>query len=706
MPTILIVDDRAINREALSLLLNEHEYEVLEAEDGLQATDLVQNNKPDLIITDILMPKMDGITFIKGLKENLSFAKIPVIFYTATYNAAEAHRLANASNINYVLTKPCDPEIILGTIESALKHDPLLFKNKIQTLKDHSPFLDPIKKEKLEKINLRLTNLIELSLDMSSAQDLEKLIYIMCKGGRQFLNSCYSGIILKDQNHISSCQNVVISSNNTINSYHFKGDELSESLKEIFLSEKAICLHSPIVKMDQIGLHDISLPFSSLLSLPLKTNRTFYGKIYFINKFSNKFFTPSDQRFMMTLADKFAINYENLLLYRQVERHTEQLELEIAQRNQTEAHLQEVTERLNLSLEAAKVGTWSWSLPNNELIWDKYASLLFGMIPQEFVGKLETFIERIIPEDQDKVQQELLTFIKHDLNQPIKFRIYWPDGSLHHLMLRGKVDYEEGKPMRMLGVCWDITEQIQIEEKLSIYRERMAEVARSSSLGEMASSLAHEINQPLAAITAYIKGCINRIEHKKTLTPEIIEILHETALQAERAGEVIHRIKNFLHKGELFYETVDINRIIEEALHMMQSEFQRYDIQIIHMPKETLPHIRVDKIQLQQVILNLARNAMEALLESNTIAPQITIESNWDGLSRVLVKILDNGPGFSEETAEHLFDLYFTTKSQGMGLGLAICHSIIEAHSGQLSAETLAAGGACFQFDLPIQSPF
>ena len=105
MSTILVVDDRAINREALSLLLNEHEYEVLEAEDGLQATELVQNNKIDLIITDILMPKMDGITFIKRLKENLSLASIPVIFYTATYNAAEAHRLANASNVNYVLTK-------------------------------------------------------------------------------------------------------------------------------------------------------------------------------------------------------------------------------------------------------------------------------------------------------------------------------------------------------------------------------------------------------------------------------------------------------------------------------------------------------------------------------------------------------------------------------------------------------------------------
>lgn len=698
MTTLLIVDDRPINREVLSSLLDEHGYTILEAEDGLQALELVKNGNIDLIITDIAMPRMDGLTLAKELQANYIFKKIPIIFYSATYKAAEAYRMTNATNIKYVLTKPCDPEIILGTIEGALDPNSQFFNNKTVRMADNKKIETKLlksatlgKKDKIESTNMRLTNLIEIGLDMSSEHDIEKLTHILCKGGRQFLDASYAGVLLKDANNPNQYRNFIIAEDNSISFNQIGTENFSGSLKELFLSEKAICIHSPIVDMEKLGINDINLPFSSLLTLPLKTAKASYGKIYFINKRNRKIFTPGDQRFMMTLADKFAINYENLTLYQAIEQHVKQLE--------------DVTERLHLTLEAAHVGTWIWSIQTEQLILDKYACLLLGLEPGTYEGALEVFLDCLVSDDRKRVKEELLELSRNDKTNPVEFRVVWPDKSVRHLMLRGKVYYNErNEPSRMLGVYWDITEHIQTEAKLRVYRQQMAEIVRSNSLGEMASSLAHEINQPLAAITAYIKGCITRLENKNEVTPEILEALNEASLQAERAGEVVHRIKNFVRKGELFYEIIDINLMVEQTIQLIKQELQNSAIEIIYTPNKNLPPVEVDKIQIQQVILNLLRNAMEAMRDTNIAEPKINIEIRLNSKTHVMVSIIDNGPGFSEQTANHLFELYFTTKSQGMGLGLAICRSVIEAHSGHLTAFILPQGGSCFQFDLPVKN--
>jgi signal transduction histidine kinase/CheY-like chemotaxis protein len=698
MTTVLIVDDRPINREVLSILLDEHGYTLLEAEDGLQALELVRSNNIDLIITDIAMPRMDGLTLVKELQADRIFKKIPVIFYSATYKAAEAYRMANSSNVRYVLTKPCEPEIILGTIEGALDPNSPFFNNKALRVSENKEIeslprsLNLGKKDKLENVNMRLTNLIEISLDMSLEHDIEKLTYILCKGGRQFLDASYAGVLLKDSSDPTQYRNFVVSEDNTVG-FHQKIEikNFSESLNELFLSEKALCIHSPIVDIEKLGLNDVNLPFSSLLTLPLKTTKASYGKIYFINKRNRRIFTPGDQRFMMTLADKFSINYENLILYQAIEQHVKELE--------------DVTTRLHLTLEAAHVGTWVWSIQTGQLLWDKYACLLLGLKAEAYTGVLDAFLNCLVPEDRKRVRKELLELSKNGKTDPIEFRVVWPDKSIRHLMLRGKVYYnEKNEPSRMLGVYWDITEHIQTEGKLRAYRQQMAEIVRSNSLGEMASSLAHEINQPLAAITAYIKGCIKRLEIKNEVTPEILEVLNEASLQAERAGEVIHRIKNFVRKGELFYETIDINSMVEQTIQLIKYESQSSTIEIVYVPNKDLPQLEVDKIQIQQVILNLLRNAIEAIKSVNIVEPKITINVQQNSKAQVTITVIDNGPGFSEQTASQLFELYFTTKPQGMGLGLTISRSVIEAHSGQLTALVLPQGGSCFQFDLPVKN--
>lgn len=379
------------------------------------------------------------------------------------------------------------------------------------------------------------------------------------------------------------------------------------------------------------------------------------------------------------------------------------LQHEIERRKEIEHSLREVTERLYLTLGSAKVGTWRWIFKDNKLIWDKYACSLFGIELEKFDSNFETFLKFLPVEDRIRFQDENSSMIGKKKDQPIEFRIVWPDGSIHHLMSRGRVNYDEqGLPINMLGIYLDITEHIQTKEKLQVYREQMVEVSRTSSLGEMASSLAHEINQPLAAINAYISGCIKRIENNRSDKLEILEALKQASQQAERAGEVVHRIKSFVRKGELFYENVMLDDLIGEAIQVMQHEIEKFSVEIIYHACKIPLLVNVDKIQIQQVLLNLIRNAMEAMHMANTASPKINIKAIIGEAGLVKIQVVDNGPGFSEVVGSHLFEPYFTTRPQGMGLGLAICRSIIEAHGGQLTALSLASGGSCFEFNLSI----
>lgn len=336
MEKILIVDDRPINREVLSILLDE--YEILEADDGLKALEVARHTQPDLIITDILMPKMDGLALVEALKADPVLKYVPIIFYSAKYETIEAEKLAVESNVKYVLTKPCPPEVLLNSIREALGSCAKPFKDNKADINSY----DLKKKEQQENINLRLTNLIEIGLDMSQEYDIEKIIYLVCKAGRQFLDACHAGIILQSLSGEEQYTNYVIGQDNVIETFEFEDHNLSPSLKHIFLESDPALLHSPIVDMESIGLKGISLPFSSLLAIPIETARFVYGKMYFVYKSPNKFFTASDQRFMMTLAHRFAISYENLLLYQEIEKYSLQLQEEVRLKRTTEAGANEV----------------------------------------------------------------------------------------------------------------------------------------------------------------------------------------------------------------------------------------------------------------------------------------------------------------------------------------------------------------------------
>lgn len=248
----------------------------------------------------------------------------------------------------------------------------------------------------------------------------------------------------------------------------------------------------------------------------------------------------------------------------------------------------------------------------------------------------------------------------------------------------------------------EIEERTKMEEWIQQHQNELAQAERINSMGEMASALAHELNQPLASITSYIQGCVRRLEGNHFEKQEIINVMKLVAEQSERAGAIMHRIKDFASKGELKLNDSDINILLKETLIVMQYELEKQNIKIRLKLCDSLPAINLDIIQIQQAITNLIRNAIQAMNEANIKLPKITITTDKHDYDKIEINVLDNGPGLQVDDTQLLLQPYFTTKENGMGIGLSITRTIIEAHSGKLLIKNNPLGGAWFQIILPI----
>ncbi|CAM4443229.1 MAG: Adaptive-response sensory-kinase SasA [Legionellaceae bacterium] len=264
----------------------------------------------------------------------------------------------------------------------------------------------------------------------------------------------------------------------------------------------------------------------------------------------------------------------------------------------------------------------------------------------------------------------------------------------------------KGEIVGYQGCDRDITERKLAESWLHKHQLELARAARLTSIGEMATTIAHELNQPLAAIANFCQGCIVKLENGNPNNEELLKVMKLAAIQSERAGEIIHRMKNFVRKGTLYYETADINKVIMKAVTLIDYEMREKMVNIHFDFTECLPLIDIDKLQIEQVIINLIRNASEAM-EALPITEKrnLTLQTNCINNHTITVTVKDEGPGFSEENGSQLFDIYFTTKTTGMGMGLSICRTIIEAHGGGINAKNNPDKGASFQFTLPIIAP-
>lgn len=388
----------------------------------------------------------------------------------------------------------------------------------------------------------------------------------------------------------------------------------------------------------------------------------------------------------------------------QLSQTNETLQIEVKERIVIAQSLQDLTRQLHLALQAARMGTWAWDLEQHKVMVDDYLPGLFSQSWQYNTLDLEQLLATIYPDDQEKIRALVSPPSLNMNTYDVEFRIIWPDKSIHYLASRGELHRNlQQKVIQLTGVCWDITERRKAEEWLHHHQKELAQVSHLTLMGEMGSILAHELNQPLTVITTFTQGCIRRLKkNQQSEVEKMLEMMEVVAKQAERAGQVIHSMKDMARKNKHNDELVSISDLIQEAISLMQYEMRNYTATIGYKPIDHLPLLVVDKIQIEQVLINLMRNALEAMQEVQTKNPHLEIALTLVNNTHAAVTIIDNGPGFSADLATKLLEPYYTTKSHGMGLGLAISRSIIEAHGGQLKAKASLAGGACFEFTLPL----
>lgn len=251
--------------------------------------------------------------------------------------------------------------------------------------------------------------------------------------------------------------------------------------------------------------------------------------------------------------------------------------------------------------------------------------------------------------------------------------------------------------------CRDITERNRLKQLDQKHLDELAHITRLGLVGEMASGIAHEVNQPLAAISSYTQVSLNLIKAEHPDLEKLAEVLFKTQQQALRAGQIIHHMKNFAKSHDTNHSSIDVNALIHDAVNLCSAEFKQNSIKVTFKLGDNLPTVCVGKIQIEQVIINLIRNSVEAmqnLIEKQQ--PHIIIQSQLIADNFIQVSLKDNGPGFDQDLQQKILMPFFTTKAQGMGMGLSISRSLIEAHGGTLHFQSKPGKGATFYFTLPI----
>jgi signal transduction histidine kinase len=333
--------------------------------------------------------------------------------------------------------------------------------------------------------------------------------------------------------------------------------------------------------------------------------------------------------------------------------------------------------------------------------WSDEMFRLFDCDPQQGLPMFDQWLERIHPEDRDKVQLASERTFLNKVNCDVEFRIVKPDGTVRHIHGIGHpVLSPTGELVQVLGTMVDVTERKRAEEAREKLRQLEADLAhtnRVSTLGEMAASLAHEIKQPIAAAITSANTCMEWLAHEPPNLDRARAAAARIDKYGNRAAEIIDRIRSFYKKSAPQRELVDINGIILEMLTLLKCEADRYSVTMRTELSAELPKIKADRVQLQQIFMNIVLNAIEAMRDEGG---ELTVKSQrQDG--QLQFSVSDTGVGLPAEMLDQIFSAFFTTKPQGSGMGLAISRSIVESHGGRLWATANDGPGATFHFTLP-----
>ena len=417
----------------------------------------------------------------------------------------------------------------------------------------------------------------------------------------------------------------------------------------------------------------------ALLCLPLIHQERTIGVLYLESERQREMFTPRCVSVMSMLASQAAVSFESAQLF--------------------EA-LRETNMWMVKGQQIGRMGSYRWNtrtlLSRGSRECYRILGLDLGVNPVPF----EAFRDRVHPDDLSVLERALAQAVRTRSPFSHEYRVVHEDGTTLHVVAVGQFDLGPSGDLELEGIITDVTDRRVAEQALTDARAELARTVRLASLGELAGSIVHEVNQPLTAIITSAEACLRWLARDPAEPEEARKSALRVIEEGHRASNVVTGLRSLVRDAHLQFAGVQINDAVEEVLLLSKRELERASVTLRTDFDPSMPRIEVDRVQIQQVVLNLVRNAIDAMTGVNGRARVLTASSKATE-GHASVTIGDTGVGIDAASSERLFDALYTTKCEGLGLGLSICRKIVNAHGGRLWVEKNTSYGATFAFALP-----
>jgi len=673
MATILIVDDRESNRELLATLLAYRNHRTIEAADGLEGLERARADRPDLIITDILMPTMDGYEFTRRLRAEAEVATVPVVFYSAHYLMQEANALAAKCGVEYVLAKPAEPEEVLRIVDAALGLAPTTIPpTPVEEFdREHIRVLtDKLSQQAGEVGNLsaRLEALIDVGHELNVTENPSVLVERYCQAARDVIGAaCSAACVLDENGQVARryCSTGVDPSDPTTPcpSCGLGGPVLALVIDRAAKRGRHEA-HTGAACTEAIG------QLESYLVVPILTRNRTYGWLGLGNKLGAAEFRAEDERLLTTLAAQLAVGYENSRLFEELKQRAEQLEHEVVERRASE-------EKYRMVMEQASDGIIIADRNGQFLDANPRMLELLDYSREEFLRKS---MGEIIASDDlardplnigelqtGKVTRKERKFVRRD-GRTVEVEI-------------GITVLSDG---RLQEIVRDVSERKRLEMQLR-------QSQKLEAVGRLAGGVAHDFNNLLTVILGHSDMVLSAMDPQDSRRRDIEDVRDAGA----RAAVLTNQLLAFSRKQVLQPKIINVNSAVG-SLTKMLSRLIHSNIELVTRCETDIWLAKVDPGQLDQVILNLVLNARDAMplggrlvLETSNHrieGQQLTDHPEVPAGDYVMLAVSDTGSGMDAETRSHLFEPFFTTKSlgKGTGLGLSTVYGIVRQSGGYI----------------------